>query len=604
MRWTRIICCTVVVAALAFLVSCGGGGGGGANSSAAPTDAIGLQADFSNVSYLTLGDNASSITTTAQLPTSSIWQRILNVAVSNAFATTFKTNNVFAYDSNGNSINNPFKAKVNLFISAAAVDPIGKYAYLGIDSHLNEKLFTDYASIRTTACSIYRIKISGGEVTCLFKASDIDINGESIGKNIVFDAASRAYFIGRYNASSYGTNGGEKSRLIRINADGSSTIMRDVNGWWAGRMVQAKNNNIFFTENPMNSGAPSLERKFILNTTTAAISEIPVSGYVTDAISTISGDVYFISGCNLYALDQVALGVTRVNSIANNSCSGSVYTSFSTNSSGGVFVLKSGGEVFDLNFSTTVQIASVGSYAVNFKSKNDLSDIPYPALFSSGDYLLAKGSTGGVQQVCSINVKTFVKRCETFASNGASSILAMMIIKNTAYVYFLAGTSYKQAQFDLANNSSAIAIENSNVGDGGLVAALSMRPPLTLAASTANVSATVVDKKSTLTIGGQQESFTLLEIRFDGPIDNIDLSQIQVKNSSGTILPSSYSIIDNGYVLWIKVDDPTSANSLKYQLFPNGTSLTIILPAEVTLPGLLFTSGISTRSLSLTISSS
>ncbi len=601
MRSTRLLIAIAVV--VATLIGCGGGGGG-TSSSGGAVDAIQLQANLSNVSYLTLSDSASSVTTTANLP-QSIFDRFLNAVLPNAYATTFKTNNVYAYDSNGNALDNPFKSKVNLFISAAVIDPNGVYAYLGIDSHLNGKMFSDFSQIGGGACSIYRVKIANGDIACLLISKDIDINGESVGRNIIFDRAGRAYFLGRYNASAYGTGGSEKTRLIRINLDGSYTVMHDVSGWWAGRMVAAKNGNIFFTEHPMGqTGQVNTEKKFILNTTTSSINEISISGYVSDVSSTISGDVYFIASCNLYLLDQTSFTASRINTSDNSVCAGSVYSSFSSNTSNGIYVNKSGGEIFDLNYSRTVPIANVGSYTVNFKQKNDTSDIPYPALVSSGNYLLAKGSSGGVQQVCSINVKSFVKRCETFAGNGATSILAMMIIKNTAYVYFLAGSSFKQASFDITNNASSIVVENSTAGDGGLVSAISMRAPITLAANLGQISGVPTDNKSTLTVSGNVESFTLIEVEFDAPIEMIDTSQVIVRSSNGTALDAELSVVDKGFTLWIKVKDPTSANALKYKLFPNGTVLTINLPAAVPLAGEVLEGTIGNRTLSLTVSSS
>lgn len=601
MRSIRIFGVISLIVALA--VGCGGGGGGGASSSSGVTDAIQLEANLSNVSYLTLSDSASSVTTSTRLP-QNILDHFLNAFFPNAYATTFKTNNVYAYDSNGNALENPFKSKVNLFISEAVIDPVGQYAYIGINAHLNAKLFSDFAVIKDQACALYRIKINGGDIKCIIKDSEGGFGGDSIGKNIIFDASSRGYFLGAYNASRFGTSGSEKTRLIRINLDGSYTVMHDVSGWWAGQMTSAKNGNIFFTEHPMGqTGQVTTEKKFILNTTTSSINEISISGYVSDVSSTISGDVYFIASCNLYLLDQASLTASRINTVDNSSCAGSVYSGFSRNISSGTYVNKGGGEIFDLNYSRTVPIANVGSYAVNFKQKNDTSDIPYPALVSSGNYLLAKGSSGGVQQVCSINVKSFVKRCETFAGNGATSILAMMIIKNTAYVYFLAGSSYKQASFDITNNSSSIVVENSTAGDGGLVSAISMRAPITLAVNLGQISGVPTDNKSTLTVSGNVESFTLIEVEFDAPIEMIDTSQVIVRSSNGTVLDTELSIVDKGFTLWIKVKDPTSSNALKYKLFPNGTVLTINLPAVIPLVGEILEGTIGNRTLSLTVSS-
>lgn len=597
MRLIRLLSAMSLVAAIA--IGCGGGGGG----ASVATDGIELEANLSNVSYLSLSDSASSVTTAASI-SDGFFEKFLSALLPNAYATTFKTNNVYAYDSNGNALENPFKSKVNLFISAAVIDPSGQYAYLGIDSHLNGKLFSDFNQIRDLACSIYRIKISNGNISCIIKSKDVDINGESIGKNVLFDSNSRAYFLGRYNASAYGIAGSEKTRLIRINLDGTYTVMHDVSGWWAVRMTSAKSGNIFFTEHPMGqTGQVTTEKKYILNTTTSSINEISTSGYVSDVSSAISGEVYFIASCNLYQLNQSAFSATRINAVDNSACASPTYTKFSSSTSGGVFVNKSDGDLFDLNYSTTVPVANVGSY-LGFKVGNDVTDISYPAMVSSGNYLLAKGSSGGVQHVCSINVKSFVKRCETFASNGATSILAMMIIKNTAYVYFLAGSSYKQASFDITNNASSIVVENSSAGDGGLVSAISMRAPITLAANLGQISGTPIDNKSTLTVSGNIESFTLIEVEFDSPIEMIDTSQVVVRSSNGTILDTELSIVDRGFTLWLKVKDPISTNALKYKLFPNGTVLTVNLPAVVPLAGEILEGTISNRNLSLTVSSS
>lgn len=151
MHWKSAFCAITAAVALISLISCGGGGGGGAASNV-PSDAVGLQADLTNVSYVSLSDSASAVTTTAVFDKTLI-QKFIDSILPNAFAFDIKSNNVFAFDSNGNAITNPFKSKVNVFISAAALDPSGEYFYIGIDSHINSNLFQDFAQV-TNPCTI------------------------------------------------------------------------------------------------------------------------------------------------------------------------------------------------------------------------------------------------------------------------------------------------------------------------------------------------------------------------------------------------------------------------------------------------------------------
>lgn len=593
--------------AVAFLISCitsCGGGGGGGNSSANPqaSDAIALVTDLSSVETISLSDSASSTTTTASIK-KGFWDSILDGILPSAWATTYKTNNVFAFDSNGNAITNPLKSKVNLFISAATVDPTGTYVYLGIDSHMNSKLFSDFAALPRNTCSIYRIKKNANEVKCLATSDNIDINGESLGKNILFDKNSNAFFLGRYNASAYGTAGSEKTRLLKINsATGSITAVRDTNGWWSTKFAQAKNGNIFMTEYSMGSGAVQ-QKKIFLNTTTNAISEVSLSSTVSEIGASDGGEIFLMAACNIYSLNQSSLTTSRLNTTDFSACSGSNFIKFSNNASTGLFALKSNGDVYNVNMTVDAPISNVGSYLNSFKNKNDISDIEYPAMISRNGYLVTKGSTNGTQQICVVNENTLSKRCETFTSSGATSILSMTIVNNSVIVFFSTGSSYKQASFDVTNNTSSITVSDSTAGDGGLVIATSLRAPVTLAASTASISATATDSKSTLTVSNQQESFTLLKLTFDAPAQLLDLSQLVVKDSSNNVLTIESSLVGDGFIVWIKVKDATLSNTLKYKLFPNGTQLSIELPATLTLPGLLLDGSITTRSISLTVSS-
>lgn len=584
-------------------ISCAGSGGGGGGVSSniansAGSDSIALAANFANVETISLSDTAAATTTSATIK-KSLWDSILDGILPSAFAATYKTNNVFAFDSNGNAIVNPLKSKVNLFISAATIDPTGTFIYLGIDSHMNKKLFTDFAALPNDTCAIYRIKTSSNEVTCIITSDRIGINGESLGKNILFDKNSNAYFLGFYNASTFGTGGSEKTRLIKINhVTGVVSVVRDANGWWSGQFVQAKDGNIFMIENSMGNGSVQ-QKKIYVNTNTSLISEINLNETIVDIGSTESGEVFITTGCYIYSLNQTNLATSRLN----NSCGSGAFTGFSNNTSSGLFARKDNGDLYNINLSVDVPIANVGAYLGSFKLKNDISDIKYPAIIARNGYLLAKGSNNGVQQVCVINENTLDKRCETFASNGATSILSMTLLKNSAVVFFSTPNTYKQATIDVRNNSSVIAVSDSTAGDGGLVAATSLRAPVTLATSTARISATASDSKSTLTVGNQSESFTLIKLTLDAPAQLLDLSQVVVKDSLNNVLNVESSLVGDGFIVWIKVQDASSINTLKYKLFPNGTQLTIELPATLTLPGLLLDGAISTRSIPITVSS-
>ena len=592
MRLSRIFCGITTVGALISLLSCGGGGGGGGTTASnTPSDALGLQADLANVAYVSLSDSASAVTTTAMLDKNFI-QKFFDIVLPNAFAFNIKSNNVFSFDSNGDAIGNPFKSNVNVFISAAALDPSGEYFYIGIDSHINSKLFQDFAQINNP-CSIYRVKVSTGSVKCLAKENEYDFNGESLSDNIIFDKLNRAYFIGRKNNSIYGSGGTEKTRLIRIDTDGTLNAVVDQAGYIAGSMARGKRGAIFFSENLTSSGGQG--RLSILNTNSNVISTI--SGVFSNNVrSSADGEIYLISNNNLYKLDQSGLNSSLV-------ISGGVI-GFSDGDPNSISVLKSNGDLYSLNYSTVSPVENIGPYDSSvFPLKNNTSDIRYPMLIVKGDYAIGKGVNSGSQQVCLINTKQMAKRCMNFSSYNNVSILSMAIVSNTGLVYFKTNSAYKQAEFDVRDMNSSIVITDSLLGDGGLITSVSMRAPVSLATNANNISARTIDRKTTVTLGGTSESMTVLDIVFDAPVNDIDLDSVIIKNASGTVLDSEKSIVEDGFIIRVRVKDPTSGAALKYKLFPNGTILNITLPSEVILPGLLFTSTITTRNISTSITS-
>lgn len=88
--------------------------------------------------------------------------------------------------------------------------------------------------------------MSTGAARCLAKQNEYDFNGESLSDNVIFDKANRAYFIGRKNNSIYGSSGTEKTRLIRIESDGTLSAIVDQSGYIASSMTRGKGGSIFF----------------------------------------------------------------------------------------------------------------------------------------------------------------------------------------------------------------------------------------------------------------------------------------------------------------------------------------------------------------------
>jgi hypothetical protein len=593
-----------LVVLMALLSSCGGGGGstgggGGGGNLNAGVGAIGLKANFTNAAVITL-TNSSTLSASTQVGLFNIknkWIKgLIDLVIPTAYASTIPFNNILAFDSNGVAIPNPLVTDVNVFIGAITLDPTGTYVYLGIEDHQNSNMFADYRAINGSKCSLYRVNKNTGETICLANSSLYDLynpstNQQMLGNTsesfIKFDASGNGYLIMFAQRASYGSGGTEKQRLVKIDTNGNLSIVRDSSTGYARGLAYAKSGKIFYSEDAWLSIPGGVSSAFLFDPVNSTFQPLGINTSGNSIVSDIAGQVYISTGNSLYSLDQIGVRLSLIYQ------GGDPVNWLTRSQSGSVLVQHSSGNIYSLKADGRDLIASIGVTPLS-RTKNDVSDLFYPPLATSGDYVVAKGTDlDGLGQFCAVRLSDKKSRCSK-PSDSSPTYLSVAIVGAKGFIFYDSGTQNKMVSFDIANFIDGVlpdpAPTLSPAGDGSMIAAISMRPPITFVADLTNVTTATSDNMLTVS-NPVSDTYTYLSFTSANSIAGIISTDLGLKNSSGSTVDAKFKIVDK--VIYAAVTDTSGTKSSGFQTLGSTNDYSLVFPSSYTAPAL--TKGIGTK---------
>lgn len=591
----------IVITIVLIVNACGGGGGtttpvdsnAGANTNTntnTGVGAIGLRANFSNAAYITLTNSSTSsaATKTSFLNIKNKWLKgILELFVPTAFASTVPFNNVIAFDANGKAIENPLVTDVNVFIGAITLDPTGTFVYLGIENHQNYNMFSDYRSLPGNKCTLYRVNKISGEVKCITDTSKYDLynpstNYQMLGNTsesfIKFDINGNGYLIMFAQQAAYGSGGTEKQRLIKIEASGNASIVRDTTAGYARGLTYAKGGKLFYSEDAWFSISGGQTATYVFDPLEAKFTKISASTSGATVVADLSGEIYINTGNNLYWLDQSSWQTNLIYS------GGDPIVSLLRSPDGKILSLHYSGNIYSNSPSNRNLIAAIGTMP-NRKSKNDISDLFYPPLATNGEYALSIGSDAyGVGQYCATRINDKKTRCAVPADK-TPIYLSLAIVGGKGIVFYDTGIQNNMISFELSSFIDGVGVDPvatvSSAGDGSMVAAISMRPPISFVADLANVTTTTAD--SLLSISNPvSDSYTYLSFTSASNIAGIDATELGLKDSTGVAVDASFRIIDKA--IYAAIKDATGKKSSGFQTLGSSNNYSLVFPSTYTVP--------------------
>ena len=568
--------------------------------------AIGLRANFSNAAYITLTNSTTSnnVTKVGSLNIQNKYlKRLFDAVVPSAYASASLFNNVLAFDSNGNPIANPLTASVNLFISGVTTDPSGNYVFLGVDDHQNSKLYSDYQALQGEKCTLYRINKQTGEVRCLASSDKFDfcdpatnqlMLGNVSESFIKFDSNGNGYLImARKSGRLYGSGGTGSQRLIKIDLDGNLSVVTESAIGFASGVSYAKNEKIFYAEQQYLNGCTGDCSRYKTNSQLLDpkqgvfdfINSLLTVG--NQVVTSVGGEIYANTGNSLYWIDQTSKTFRQIYSGGDpivwllRSPSGSIY---SFHYSGGIYSLSPDGREI---------IGNAGVMPLSIY-KNNISDIIYPPIATNGEYIIAKGTdVDGLGQYCAIRLIDKKSRCVTLTQPNAK-FLSVAIVSSNGYIYYDNGAANMMVSFDLASFTSGTLSDPtatySNAGDGSMVAAISMRPPISFVADLTGVTTTASDRMLSIS-NPVSDTYTYLSFTSASSIAGVVPTDLGLKNSSGIIVDAKFKIVDK--VIYAAVTDTSGTKSSGFQTLGSTNDYSLVFPSSYTAPAL--TNGIGTK---------
>ena len=581
----------ILISTILIANACGGGGG-----STPPIDsntivstntgvgAIGLKANLTSVVTVALTSTTGAKTQTGLLRKVHDW--IFNI-VPSAFADSPKTINILGYDANGNAVENPLVANVNVYIAGVVSSPDGKEVYLFLDDNQNQTLYADYRALQGVKCILYKIIKDNGIVTCLmdskYAISNPGRNGPEYGNRaepyLKFDAAGNLYLM------AYKPNGGGSAghRLYKIPKNGSPEIVRDfVDEYYGQNVVYAKNGNLFYTE--VDETKSSYKgRAFILDTSNSKFNQISFldNQYIEKIATSLDGNVYLKVGSRIYRVNQVSFGVE---SISMNG--GGEVLELTRSSAGGVYILTSSGNIMKIVDNTTKLISGVGNVTLE-PNRNPDTDLYYQKMIVNSDWIVVRGSSPELAEldttpaVCVINLSTFEKMCDTLKTS-QPVFYSFAFIGDKLYTFFTSSGIFKQATVSVAKYFSGLesyVISDSAAGNGSVVSSISMRPPVSFVADLANVTTTTLDKLISISYP-VPDSYTYLSFTGNITIMGITATDLGLTDSSGVSVDAKYTIVDN--VIYAAIKDTTGKKSSGFQTLGSTNNYSLVFPSTYT----------------------
>ncbi|WP_139150922.1 hypothetical protein [Halofilum ochraceum] len=603
---------------MAIVVSaCGGGGGGSGSSSGGEgsgSNAIGLEANgVDRASYLALSgqvnEDGQATRITPEAP-----DTMLSFLLRSAHAVVPATNNILAYDRNGEPIENPLSTDVSVLISEVAEGPAGEYIYLAIQDRHNRSYFTDYAALTGPRCTLYRISKASEDVSCLMTHEQYDpyistanakLADNSSESFIKFDEAGNGYFIAFDQQSPYGLGGTEKQRLVKVSTDGAVTTVRDPGGYNARALVYARNGKLFFTEDEFYSDVPEGEeqeiRAWLFDPAAGEFESVDAPSAINRVASSVGRSVFWSTGPELFRLDQENAAFERILTSSDH------ITALHRSPSGEVFAQQGDGRIWSVAKATPTVIADVGrvpyepGHPRESPSADEASNFTYPFIASSERWLLSRGSTdAGDPTVCVVDLRDYGQTCDDSQLDAYDPMVhTLAVIADRGYAYFTHNGVFQQARLALPGYidtpSSNATITESRVGDGSAVATVALRPPISASGALDTVEVT----STTATREADGEQWTELYFDFSAPVQNLRFDELALVEDDSA-RAAHFSLADGGTRL-VATFPEAGAASPRLLEPANPQTFTLELPPSVRLPGQTFVSDFGSRSVDVTV---
>jgi hypothetical protein len=130
----------------------------------------------------------------------------------------------------------------------------------------------------------------------------------------------------------------------------------------------------------------------------------------------------------------------------------------------------------------------------------------------------------------------------------------------------------------------------SLAGDGSMVAAISMRPPITFVADLTSVTTATSD--SSITVSNPvSDTYTYLSFTSASSIAGVVPTDLGLKNSSGNTVDAKFKIVDK--VIYAAVTDTSGTKSSGFQTLGSTNDYSLVFPSSYTAP--VLTNGIGTK---------
>lgn len=604
-----------VIALATFIVACGGGGGSGDSSGGGGPDAIGLTVDgLDRAAYLSLANTTSDSTRTTLEHKSD--DKLLAFVLRSARAAVPATNNVLAYDVDGEPLPNPLSTDVSVLISDIAEDPAGENLYLAIQDRHNSAYFDDYAALQGERCTLYRIEKESESVSCLAVHTQYDpylqtANGELADNSsesfIKFDNQGNGYYIAFDRSTSYGTHGTEKQRLVKVSGSGDVTTVRDIDGYNARGLVYARNGKLLFVEETFTSTLESdqdfEQRAHLFDPDDESFESIDHPDGLDKLASSADRRVFWSQGVDVYRFDQGNKNFERILSGVDDRI-----TALHRSQTGDVFAQLKSGKIWSVGQATPTVIADVGevprapSHPAFSELADNSSNFTYPYIASSERWLLSRGSTSaGDPTICVVDLQHLEQTCsDEVLHDYVPEVHTLAVIADRGYGYFAYNGIFYQAELDLENYvsspSTSTSITESTMGDGSAVATVSLRPPITARGDLETVSV----ESSFAQRAVDDEKWTELYFDFSAPITHLSLDDVAVVES-GVEQSATFSMTDSNERLVVTFPGADGSDSPEWIDPQEEKTYTLQLTDEVRLPGQTFLSAFEREHVSVTI---
>ena len=588
----KLVALALTTISLAMSLSGCGGGGGGGTASATSSDQLGLVANFADATTIATTPPVSTTTVALSAKPESLFARILNFMIPNAYASTYRTNNILAYDQNGNPIINPLKSNVNVYISFAAIDRTNKYVYLGLDDHQNKTISSGYGSLKGTKCVLYKINKSTGKVSCVMNTDNYDLRTGYSYSRAFFDNKNVLNLVAEVRgATGYKVNGAgsEIQRLVKVDINDNISVYKENDDHWVSSIAKLGNYTVIskfgmldqatITCNPDNScggtvvGEPTIE---IINDSNFSES------------STIFNDDGNLTG-GLERAYTNSLRIEKINGSWQFNPIGENFVSISSHPDGGVYGLTSNGTLYDLSTSEPESIVQLPSRIsdYNYDCSNttlcDSSAVANQDIRISTSHLIVRTGTG----YCSISRNTLDYQCNDLINYANRKVRSIATLNDKGIVFFEYNNNLWEANFNL-NTPESVEYSISDTSSV-LISAITQNPVITFNAQLDAIGATYSTN--------QFASYSLITVEFSVPVQQIDTDPVTIK-VNGVTQYKSISLQDYGKKLKIKVKSNVQDNNWRDL---RNTTVVISLPPDATVDGETFASPIEPTSYTLNL---